>query len=171
MWDYHRDAEAQSKVPIVKRKYNCFILFPISVICLLLGGCGVVTPRPTQVTPINQAQAFDAAIQGCQRGHIRQIDLPRPVEAQLMGFKQAESILNCPKAECSQNVPTLDPAEAIVWLVTLEGRWQLVGGPMPPPTPTGYPLNPTSTPSYFRHCRTIVDAVTGVAGPEQLFGP
>ncbi len=110
---------------------------------------------------------------GCNRGHISQIDPPNLVEAHLIGTRQAQFLLDCPNADCAVIPITPEPGEALVWWVSLEGRWQLVGGPPPivTPAPTGYPPIPTSTPSYFHHCQTIVDATTGVSGSEQLFGP
>ena len=93
------------------------------------------------------------------------IDPPRQVEAHLMGYQQAEFILGCPNSDCAESPPTPEPAEALVWLVTLEGRWQLVGGPAATPTPTVQPPFPTGAPVYFYRCQTIIDATTGEAGP------
>ena len=146
-------------------------VFAIILICLLMSGCGAAVPLPTRVTPINRSQAFEAAKESCSQGHIQQIDPPQLVEARLMGYKQARAILNCPDADCAASSPTSEPDQALVWLVTLEGRWQLVGGPLPvmTPTPIGQPPVPTSGPISFHHCRTMVDATTGVADSNQLF--
>jgi len=148
-------------------------IWAILTVCLLLGGCDTLTALPIQVTPISVAQAYEAARVGCNRGHISQIDPPSLVEAHLIGSRQAQFLLTCPNAGCAVIPITPEPGEALVWWVSLEGRWQLVGGPLPivTPAPTGYPPMPTSTPSYFHHCQTIVNATTGVSESEQLFGP
>jgi len=59
----------------------------------------------------------------------------------------------------------------MVWLVTLEGRWQLAGGPAATPTPSRQPPFPTSASVYFYRCQTIVNTTTGMAGPEQRYRP
>ncbi|MBI4670349.1 MAG: hypothetical protein HY741_01600 [Chloroflexi bacterium] len=78
--------------------------------------------------------------------HLEQVQAPTQIHAEWMtadaatkrGFKNGATDSN-----------------AIVWLVTLEGTWQLNGGPLPPANATPAP------PPMFHRCITVLDAKTG----------
>jgi hypothetical protein len=130
----------------------------------LLTACAVEPlPAPTQATQVGREQAVTAAEAGCNTGHSRQLEPPRLLEAHLMGRAQAEAILQ--GSGSPSDPPPLPPGgdPTPVWLVALEGRWTLYGGPPPLPTPTGQPPVPSSTPVVWTTCRVVIDAATGRA--------
>jgi hypothetical protein len=47
------------------------------------------------------------------------------------------------------------PSDMMVWLVTMDGKWTIAGGP---PTPEGMVV---ATPQPFHHLSMILDAVSG----------
>jgi hypothetical protein len=68
---------------------------------------------------------------------------PSNVEAYHLTEKEAEERLN---------VDQLSTATVMVWLVSMDGLWEHVGGPVAP--------NPETTPLIFRHCNVIINAET-----------
>jgi hypothetical protein len=49
-----------------------------------------------------------------------------------------------------------EPSDRMVWLVTMEGTWKLIGGPPEPLTPV-----PTNVPQDFHYLVVFLDAQTG----------
>ncbi len=99
---------------------------------------------------ISEQQARVIAVRSSISGHFRATEPPSILQAELMPLGVAEKRL-------AQNGDSdrAQPPTAMVWLVTLEGTWTLVGGP---PTPTGASPVPQS---IFHHYAIILDARTG----------
>jgi hypothetical protein len=114
----------------------------IAALCLV--GCSVlptVQPTPTLTPPpVSEQEAIERAVPSCGSAHLRPKETPYNIRAHLT---YRDGIL--------------------VWLVEMEGTWEVLGGPAPSPTPTGQLVSPlpTPTPAWLHYCTATVDAATG----------
>lgn len=114
----------------------------IIIFLILLADCAAMngqirTPTPTP-PPVSEQQAIERAGPSCGSSHLRVKETPYNIRAQLT-YRDG----------------------ALVWIVEMEGTWQLVGGPVPSPTPLGQAVSPTNTPMFFHSCCVVVDAIRG----------
>ena len=106
---------------------------------------------------ISEQKAIERAGPNCGNSHLRPLQTPSNVRAQLMSIKKAEEYsgiqINC---QCS------DSTNVTVWIVEMDGMWQLQSGPEPTATAIGQSNTPipTRTPAPSA-CYLIVNAITG----------
>ena len=99
---------------------------------------------------ISEQQARDTALKSSDQSHLRMLEPPSNVRAELLTLETARK----------QLAQTSDPAGGyapgtMVWLVTMKGTWMISGGP---PTPQGASQAPQEA---FHSFAIIIDAKTG----------
>jgi len=80
------------------------------------------------------------------------LEQPRNIRAQINTYEGASIILSGEK-----DMPNFYNPKLPVWLVTMEGKWTIFGGPLPAPD------QPGPEPTYFNKCMAIMDIFTGQA--------
>ncbi len=114
----------------------------VFVIASLLIGFIIWREKTNDLVLISEEQAILNAIQACNPGYgLQPMEPPTETKAELTTLGKAGGY------------PFSNP-ERPVWVVTMKGRWLLVGGPAPDPTSI-------SEPSYWNVCVMIIDAQTG----------
>ena len=111
---------------------------------LLLAGCAATNGF------ISEQQARDIAIKASNSGHLKAVEPPANVRAEMITLETARKRL----AESGSTADGRNPG-MMVWLITMEGTWTLSGGP---PTPAGATPAPQVV---FHHYAVILDAKTG----------
>lgn len=122
-----------------RRFYQVSFIIVAVVSSLLIGF--LVWRQSTSL--IRREQAIQNAIQACNPGYgLQPMEQPTAFEAELTTWGRADNYKQNP-----------DP-ERPVWVVRMEGRWLLVGGPVPVD-------QSNAEPSYWNECTIIIDARTG----------
>jgi hypothetical protein len=118
----------------------------------------IPSPLPTARTDgfISETTATDTARQIALRGEHYlggAVAPPTNLHAELASLATAQQRL------VAQGWPSsvAEPSDRMVWFVTMEGTWKLIGGPPEPLTPV-----PTSPPQDFHYLVVLLDAKTGV---------
>ncbi len=94
---------------------------------------------------VGQTQAQTIAIQQCNSFRLTSLEQPEIRSAEWLTLEQAEA------RGLSLGQRDLN---SMVWVITLQGRWQLEGGPPPEgAAPVPHPV--------FRRCIAVLDARTG----------
>ena len=137
------------------------------IVLAMLCSCSIAQTAQPTATPsasvtsspqfISEQKAIELVGPNCGSPHLRPLQPPSNIRAQLMSMNKAEEYIgmhiNC---QCS------DPTNVTVWIVEMDGIWQLVGGPAPLPTATGQIATSTPAPTLtFNTCYTIINAATG----------
>lgn len=110
---------------------------------LVLVGC--VTNSPF----IGEKQARDLALQASNNGHLSVLQPPERVRAELITLAAARERFGASLGNRNALTP-----DTMVWVIEMEGAWEINGGPLPP-------LGTTPTPQTFHHCTVVLDAGTG----------
>lgn len=103
---------------------------------------------------IDQQTAIDlaTALASAGDGHVSgALETPQHIQATLASLDATQARL----ASEGWIVHLPDTADSMVWSVTMDGTWKLVGGPPPPP------LTPTVARHLFSRFLVIIDAQTG----------
>ncbi len=119
-----------------------------------------LTEKPTATTAITRVKAIELAIGWCRVPHLVLVGEPENIRARLMSLRQAIDL-----TKSLGNANTFSRSlDSRVWLVELDGLFQLQGGPVPIATligSTGTAAAPL-TPQPFRgSCAVILDADSG----------
>ncbi len=147
------------------RKLCTAILIPQ---LLLVASCSAPSPNasvpftetPTMVTAITREKAIELAMGWCLGPHLVLVGEPENVRARLMSLRQAIELTKT-LGNANTSSRSLDSR---VWLVEMDGLFQLQGGPLPTGTPIGWTgtAAPPHTPQPFRgSCTVILDADSG----------
>lgn len=139
----------------------------LAIVIGILCGCSTVQTAEPTVTPgasvtssprfISEQKAIELAGPNCRNPHLRPLQTSSNVRAQLMSVEKAEEYLgrhiNC---QCS------DPTDMMLWIVEMDGVWQLLSGPEPTAATIGQSNTPipTGTPAPSA-CYLIINAITG----------
>lgn len=100
--------------------------------------------RMNQNVLIGQEQAIQNAIQACNPSYgLQPVEPPTQFQVERSTYGKALNYVS--------NPPN---SEKPVWVVTMKGRWLLVGGP-PPADPSN------AEPAYWDECTIVIDAQTG----------
>jgi putative hemolysin len=120
------------------------------------GECGPVEYfQATEIPKITNVQAIKIAVTQCNQGFLQENEVPSTSQAQLMTLQHAQDLLG---ADFTQGFRPLDSS---VWLVSLLGSWNAVGGPTALPPKIGQTVQPTSIPGVVHLCRVVISASTG----------
>jgi len=117
------------------------------IVVLLTAGLSIVflvwRQRTNENVLIGEEQAIQNAIQACDRGYgLQPVEQPTEFHTELTTYGKAVSD---PLSPPDRETP--------VWVVTMKGRWMLVGGPPPAEDNPG--------PFYWDECTIVINAVTG----------
>jgi len=106
------------------------------------------TPNPLAVS--DKAKAIKLGKLGCNEGHAVQDEEPSIIDAQLLPLSDAGKLADEPTSRPSYNLPDDTP----IWVVRMQGKWHLEGGPVPT-SATNEPI------VYYNYCAVLIDARTG----------
>ena len=97
---------------------------------------------------IGREQAIQNAIEVCNSGYgLQPVEQPTEFQTELTTYEKPQG--SAPIIGSDSGRP--------VWVVTMKGRWLVVGGP-PPASDSS---SATSEPDYWDECTIIIDAKTG----------
>ena len=112
------------------------------------------------MTNVSYSQALEYGVQGCRVPHRPLVGEPENLRAKLLTLQEADEITKLPGEWTSYDLPM----ETLVWVVEMEGYFQLIGGPAPTQTPLGQTTTavivPTAAP-WRDTCTAIIRADTG----------
>jgi len=129
-----------------RRRFYQISAIVVFVTASLIIGFLALRHKVNQKVLIGREQAIQNAVQACPAHGLQPVEQPTEFQTELTTYEKASNYLTNP----------LD-AEKPVWVVTMKGRWLLVGGP-----PLAFdPSNPTPEPVYWDECTIIIDAETG----------
>jgi hypothetical protein len=116
------------------------------------------TAEPTLTTPISREKAIESAVYENSTGHLIQIETPKVVSAGVMTYIEAQVAISSGDTDGQYDLSR--PHDTLVWLVILEGKWEL--GQVAAATEAVTPV-PNSTPysPFFSMCYAIIGAVNG----------
>jgi hypothetical protein len=134
----------------------------LSIFALVFATACALAPIPatssaTPPTPITRERAIDIATQACRIPHLVLVGAPRNVRAQLVTLDEANQLTS---SDGTLTSPGLSPG-SLVWLVQMDGQFQLVGGPAPLPTPAAQSATAAPPQPFEGTCTVLVDANTG----------
>lgn len=130
-------------------------LFTLILTMLSLSACTVFTPpEPTSTPPpVSTQKAIETASGFCGIGHVVTLETPYNPHARLVTLQRASELLGV-------DFTSGRSGDQLVWLVTVEGTWEVAFNPRPTSTPVGQ-ISPTKTPTLLHACSAIIDATTG----------
>jgi hypothetical protein len=106
---------------------------------------------------VSNQQAIAIATRACRTPHLILVGEPKNIRAQLITLSEADKLIMAGAGSTNYE----RPMSTIIWLVQMDGRLELVGGPPPPNTPLGQSAIQTPSPSRFGTCSVFIDAKTG----------
>ena len=121
---------------------------------LILTACnpGTSISTPTSSVTITRAEAIELATDQCQMQKFALIGEPSSTKTMPMSRGEAEK-WTFPNQAATEDIQSISEP---VWLVQIQGEFQLEGGPLPESE-----TRPTDEPPRIGVCRVIVDARTG----------
>lgn len=136
-------------------KLTSFFLIVATMSGIVFAGCGTGAPVPTPPSTsaplpvVNREKAIALATADCRKGHLVLKGDPVSVDASMTTLKEADAAVRSADQIHSYDVPMSVP----VWLVTITGTFEFLGGP------TGL-LNPGATPMPPQNgvCKAIEEA-------------
>ena len=152
------------------KKRRAAIGFVVSVVsfAIAIASCGAkddtiskpIAPSPTPVTSVNYDKAVELAIQGCRLPHLVLVSNPENIRARVVSLEEADQLTKTTGENNSYSIAM----NSLVWLVEMDGLFQIIGGPRVTSTPIGQTTTavivPTAAP-WKGTCRAILDAKTG----------
>jgi hypothetical protein len=108
---------------------------------------------------VSNQEAIEIATRACKTPHLILVGEPQNIRTQLITLREADKLIMAGAGSTNYE----RPMSTRVWLVQMDGRLELVGGPPPPNTPLGQSAIQTPSPSRFGTCSVFIDARTGVA--------
>ena len=120
---------------------------------LITVGCTPLsTSNPSTPATSTEKKAFAVARIACNSLHSMEIEPPKNISAVLISVDEANRMLG-------YNIihPSL-VGSSKVWLVELNGRWQLLGGPAPVIETPATPNLPAPAPELWNVCKVVIDS-------------
>jgi hypothetical protein len=107
---------------------------------------------PNPLAFVDEQAVIQAGKAGCTVFRSHQDEEPYDISVKLLPVAEADRLVNGSDGKVSYNMPDDMP----VWVVQMQGKWHVTGGPQP----TRMPDEPIL---YFNHCSVMLNAKTGIA--------
>ncbi len=163
---------AQRELIMRTKKCRAAIGFVVGVVsfAIAIASCGASddtvskpiapSPTPTPIASVDYDKAVELAIQGCRLPHLVLVSDPENIRAQVVSLGEADQLTKTAGENNSYSIAM----DSLVWLVEMDGWFQIIGGPRVTSTPIGQTttavIMPTAAP-WRGTCRAILDAKTG----------